>query len=85
MLRKFFIGNGPISIPKEEKPKVQKKSEPETITFNQSDNCFERAEKIIRITGLVDNLGLANHAAKGIQIYMDLDKQVAEFNNNNEG
>lgn len=62
----------------EKKPKEEKKSEPEMITFNQNDDCFTRARKLIKMTGLVDRHGLANHMAEGVQIYINLDKQALE-------
>ena len=75
-----FFRKKPEPIPqKQEKPKeTQKKSEPEMITFSQADNCFERAEKLFRAINFYDRGMLSNHMARGIQIYMDLDKQALE-------
>lgn len=77
---KFFRKKPALTSPEEKIPEKPKKSEPEMMTFDQGDDCFVRAEKIIKYTGLIDTCGISSHAARVVKIYMDLDKKVLESN-----
>lgn len=71
-----FFKKKPTLIVKKKKPEKQKKSEPEIVMFNSNDDCFVRAEKLFKSINLYDRAGLSDHMAKGIKVYMDLDRQV---------
>jgi len=58
---------------------IAPKLETNTILLHQSDNCFERAEKMMKSTGIIDRMGLSNHMAVTVQNYMSLDKAFYEY------
>lgn len=56
-----------------------KKLEPaeNIVTFNQEDNCFERARKLWQLMGFMnDRLGQCSLMAEGIAAYMKQDAQA---------
>jgi len=58
--------------------KKKEKEEEKTIIFDVKDDCFTRAEKLASICGIVNWRGLENNIARGVKVYMDLDKKLEE-------
>lgn len=68
-----------------EKPKISiNHNEHGTVTFCLEDNCFQRADKLFRYIRLSDTGELSCVLAKGLQVYMDLDRNAAKIKQSNE-
>lgn len=50
----------------------------EKITLNVNDTPHERARKMLQSVSLVDRLGLAAMMAEAVHVYMELDKEKAQ-------
>ena len=77
--------NPPTKKPRQQKKRhfvgepIKESEKPErTIEFCVNDDCFTRAIKLFQYINLGDNGTLSSYMARGIKIYMDLDKELEE-------
>ena len=47
--------------------------EPNTVRLNVTDDCFERARKLLECAGICDGVGFAARMAEGVEGYRKMD------------
>jgi len=56
----------------------------DSITLSSSDDCFERARKILKCAGLLDGCGLGGRMAEALEAYRKMDRNAATIEANTQ-